>query len=39
MQFKRTFTEPVPKDREDSFNKAGIITFHGNARFAGPQYY
>ena len=29
MQFKRTFTEPVPKDREDSFNKAGIVTFHG----------
>lgn len=37
MQFKRTFTEPVPDDREDSFNKAGIVTFHGNARFAGPN--
>lgn len=37
MQFKRTFTEPVPKDREDSFNKAGIATFHGNARFTGPN--
>jgi glutathione reductase (NADPH) len=35
MQFKRTFTEPVPDDREDSFNKAGIVSFHGNARFAG----
>ena len=35
MQFKRTFTESVPKDREDSFNKAGIATFHGNARFTG----
>ena len=37
MQFKRTFTEPVPKNREDSFNKAGIATFHGNARFIGPN--
>jgi glutathione reductase (NADPH) len=37
MQFKRTFTEPVPDDREDSFNKAGIVAFHGNARFAGPN--
>lgn len=37
MQFKRTFTEPVPKDREDSYNKAGIATFHGNARFTGPN--
>lgn len=37
MQFKRTFTEPVPKDREDSFNKAGIATFHGNARFTGSN--
>ena len=37
MQFKRTFTESVPKDREDSFKKAGIATFHGNARFTGPN--
>jgi len=37
MQFKRTFTESVPNDREDSFNKAGIVAFHGNARFAGPN--
>lgn len=37
MQFKRTFTEPVPKSTEDSFNKAGIATFHGNARFLGPN--
>src|SRR3954467_15441715 len=26
MNFKRTFTEPVPKNREDSFHKAGITT-------------
>jgi glutathione reductase (NADPH) len=37
MRFKRTFTEPVPKNREDGFAKAGIVTFHGSARFAGPS--
>src|ERR1700735_4171571 len=36
MRFKRTFTEPVPKRREDGFAKAGIKAFHGRARFAGP---
>jgi glutathione reductase (NADPH) len=36
MRFKRTFTEPVPKRREDGFAKAGITAFHGQARFAGP---
>jgi glutathione reductase (NADPH) len=36
MQFKRTFTEPVPKRREDEFANAGIEAFHGRARFAGP---
>ena len=33
MEFKQTFTEPVPKDREESFSKAGITAFHGIARF------
>lgn len=33
MRFKRTFTDPVPKDREQSFAKAGIASFHGRARF------
>ncbi len=36
MRFKRSFTEPVPKHREDGFSKAGIATFHGRARFVGP---
>ena len=36
MRFKRSFTEPVPKRREDGFEKAGIAAFHGRARFAGP---
>jgi len=35
MRFKRTFTEPVPKNREAGFTKAGIATFHGRARFTG----
>src|SRR6202171_899142 len=36
MRFKRSFTEPVPKRREEGFAKAGIAAFHGRARFAGP---
>src|SRR5580658_3205820 len=34
MRFKRSFTEPVPKRREDGFARAGIAAFHGTARFA-----
>jgi glutathione reductase (NADPH) len=33
MQFKRSFTQPVPADREQRFSKAGIAVFHGRARF------
>jgi glutathione reductase (NADPH) len=36
MRFKRSFTEPVPKRREEGFAKAGVAAFHGRARFAGP---
>lgn len=36
MRFKRTFTEPIPKNREERFARAGIATFHGRARFVGP---
>ena len=36
MRFKRSFTEPVPKRREDGFAKAGVAAFHGRAHFAGP---
>ena len=35
VRFKRTFTEPTPASREKSFHKAGIATFHGQARFTG----
>jgi glutathione reductase (NADPH) len=32
---KRSFTDPVPKQREEQFAKAGIVTLHGTARFTG----
>src|SRR5439155_444513 len=37
MQFKRTFTDPVPADREKAFQKAGIATYYGPARFVSPE--
>ncbi len=33
MEFKKTFTEPVPVNTAKTFTKAGIATFHGRARF------
>src|SRR5579859_7549519 len=33
MHFKRSFTDPLPKSREQSFAKAGIAASHGWARF------
>jgi glutathione reductase (NADPH) len=33
MRFKRTFTDPVPEDRERGFRKVGIAAFHGVAKF------
>lgn len=33
MQFKKTFTDPVPDNREKAFIKAGIAVFHGRAHF------
>ena len=37
IRFKRTFTEHVPENREDAFNKSGIATYHGRAKFNGPR--
>ncbi|HYV52346.1 MAG TPA: NAD(P)/FAD-dependent oxidoreductase, partial [Candidatus Eisenbacteria bacterium] len=37
IRFKRTFTEPFPEEIEDSYVKAGIIPFHGPARFIGSN--
>jgi glutathione reductase (NADPH) len=36
IQFKRSVIEGVPRNREESFLKRGIATFHGRARFVGP---
>ncbi len=33
IRFKRTFTDPVPEQNEQSFAEAGIITQHGRAHF------
>lgn len=33
MAFKRSFTEPVPNNRAESFHAAGIDTYHGTAVF------
>jgi len=33
IRFKRTFTDPVPAQNEQSFVQAGIITRHGRAYF------
>lgn len=35
MRFKRGFTDPVPRAREESFADAGIESFRGRARLAG----
>jgi glutathione reductase (NADPH) len=37
IAFKRTFTEPVPRKREEGFAKQGIDAFHGIASFSGPD--
>src|SRR5881628_3789722 len=38
IQFKRTFTDPVPDTRKASLAHAGIETFDGVARFIGPTH-
>ncbi len=37
MRFKRTFTDPVPANRQQGFEQAGIATYHGPARFVSPD--
>jgi len=37
MNFKRTFTEPVPEHREKGMKKQGITPFHGRAKFVDEQ--
>src|SRR5919205_461875 len=36
IRFKKSFTDHFPKHREDSYIKAGIVPFHGHAKFIGP---
>jgi len=33
IAFKRTFTDPIPQEREHDYAEKGIDTFHGHARF------
>ena len=33
MQFKKTFTEPVPENTERAYAKTGIAAFHGRVHF------
>lgn len=35
MAFKRSFTDPVPENREQRYADKGIDTYHGIARFTG----
>ena len=35
IAFERTFTDPIPLWKEEGFQKAGIDTYHGLARFVG----
>lgn len=35
IAFKRTFTDPVPRQREQRYAEEGIDTFRGHARFTG----
>jgi glutathione reductase (NADPH) len=35
MAFKRSFTDPVPRQKEQSFRDKGIDAYHGWARFTG----
>ncbi len=37
LAFKREFTQPVLDKSEASFEKRGIATFHGTAKFTGPS--
>ena len=37
IAFKRGFTDPVPSRQEESYAEKGIASFHGQARFTGPN--
>ncbi|MDP9414615.1 MAG: NAD(P)/FAD-dependent oxidoreductase [Pseudomonadota bacterium] len=35
IEFKRTFTDPIPDKHQHRYDEKGIDTFHGRARFTG----
>lgn len=37
MDFKRTFTKPVPESREKGMEKIGVTSFHGRASFVDEE--
>jgi glutathione reductase (NADPH) len=37
MRSKNAFTDPIPKSTEEGFREKGAFTFHGEARFTGPN--
>lgn len=37
MEFKRTFTGPIPAKQEKSYASKGVDTYHEHARFTGPN--
>lgn len=37
IAFKRRFTDPIPEKHEQRFHDKCIATFHGHARFSGPN--
>lgn len=37
ITFKRSFTDAIPAKHEHQYAEAGIVAFHGTARFTGPN--
>ncbi len=37
INFKRTFTDPVPENKEKHYTEEGIAPFHGTASFTGEK--
>jgi glutathione reductase (NADPH) len=37
IAFKRSFTDPIPEKHEQRYDAKGIDTYHGSARFTGPN--
>jgi glutathione reductase (NADPH) len=35
IRFKKSFTDPVPRHRQEGYKEAGIVALHGKARFVG----